>query len=75
MYKRFMLAVQVAHKMLGALGQAQQCLNADDLAGRGGHGLVFLGKQAQIAQMLVGIWHGQDLPVLLFHLYGIITHF
>ena len=43
-------------------------------AGRGGHGLVFLGQQAQIAQMLIGILHGQDLPVLFFHLYGSIAH-
>ncbi len=34
MYKGFVLAVQVAHKMLGALGQLEQCLRADDLAGR-----------------------------------------
>ena len=32
MYKRLMLTVQITHKMLGALGQAQQRLNADDLA-------------------------------------------
>ena len=75
MYERFVLAVQVTHEVLGALGQTEQGLNADDLAGRGGHGLVFLRQQAQIAQMLIGILHGQDLPVLFFHLHGIIAHF
>ena len=74
MYERFVLAVQVTHEVLGALGQTEQGLNADDLAGRGGHGLVFLRQQAQIAQMLIGILHGQDLPVLFFHLYGSIAH-
>lgn len=62
MYERFVLAVQVTHEVLGALGQTEQGLNADDLAGRGGHGLVFLRQQAQIAQMLIGILHGQDPP-------------
>lgn len=69
MYERFVLAVQVTHKVLCALGQTEQGLNADDLAGRGGHGLVFLRQQAQIAQMLIGILHGQSLP-----LYYSFTH-
>ena len=33
MHKSFILAVQVAHEVLGALGQLEQCLRADDLAG------------------------------------------
>lgn len=74
MYKRFVLTVQVAHKMLGALGQAQQGLDADNLTGRRRDRLVFLRKQTQIAQMFVRVLHGQDLPVLLFHLYGSIAH-
>ena len=75
MYKRLMLAVQITHKMLGALGQAQQRLNADDLAGGCGHRLVFLGKQAQIAQMFIRILHGQA-PSCTFGSYlWIIAHF
>ena len=34
MYKGFVFAVQIAHKMLGTLGQLEQSLGADDLAGR-----------------------------------------
>ena len=75
MYKRLMLTVQITHKMLGALGQAQQRLNADDLAGGCGHRLVFLGKQAQIAQMFIRILHGQA-PSCTFGSYlWIIAHF
>ena len=33
MHKSFILAVQVAHEVLGTLGQLEQCLRADDLAG------------------------------------------
>ena len=60
MYKRLMLTVQVAHKMLGAFGQAQQGLDADGLTGGSRYGLIFLRKQAQIAQMFIGILHGQS---------------
>ena len=34
MYKGFVFAVQIAHKMLGTLGQLEQSLGTDDLAGR-----------------------------------------
>ena len=34
MYKGFIFAVQITHKMLGTLGQLEQSLGADDLAGR-----------------------------------------
>ena len=65
MYKRLMFTVQVAHKMLGAFGQTQQSLDADDLTGGGRHGLIFLRKQAQVAQMFIGILHGQT-PLCTF---------
>ena len=48
MYERFVLAVQVTHEVLGALGQTEQGLNADDFAGRGGHGLVFLRQHIEV---------------------------
>ncbi len=34
MHKGLVFAVQIAHEMLGALGQLEQRLCADDLAGR-----------------------------------------
>lgn len=64
------------HKVHCALGQTEQGLNADDLAGRGGHGLVFLRQQAQIAQMLIwNIARAEPPFVLFFHSHGIIAHF
>ena len=48
----FIFAVQVAHEVLGALGQLEQCLCADDLAGRRRLGRVVPRQQRQIFQMI-----------------------
>ena len=53
MHERLVFAVQIAHKMLGALGQAQHGLLVDHLAGCLGHGGVFLRKQLQITQIFL----------------------
>ena len=57
--ERLVLAVQVAHKMFGALGQAGQGFQVDDLAGSRGDGGVLFGQHAQIAQLFRG--GGQSL--------------
>ena len=59
MHKGFVFPVQVAHKMLGALGQPQHRFDADDLAG-GRHRGGAPGQQAQIAQMFTVSRHGQS---------------
>ena len=51
-HKGLVLAVQVAHEMLGALGQLEQRLCADDLAGRRRLGRVVPRQQRQIFQMI-----------------------
>ena len=52
MYERLVLTVQVAHEVLGAFGQLEQCLCADDLAGgRCLRGIV-PGQKAQIFQVV-----------------------
>ena len=48
----FVFAVQVAHEVLGALGQLEQRLCADDLAGRRRLGRVVPRQQRQIFQMI-----------------------
>ena len=55
--------VKVAHEVLGPLGELEQRLNPDDLAGRRRDGGVFLGQQVHIAKLLgAGIFsvHGQS---------------
>ena len=53
MAKRFVFTVQIAHKMLGALGQAQHGLLIDHLAGGHGNGGILLREQLQIAQVFL----------------------
>ena len=55
MHKGFVFAVQIAHEMLGAFGQLEQCLRADDLAGRCRLRGVVPGKQGQILQVLTDL--------------------
>ena len=52
----FMLAVQVAHKMLCALGQTEQRLQADDFAVRGQGSRIFFRQQGQVAQPFGGVF-------------------
>ena len=52
MYERLVLTVQVAHDVLGAFGQLEQCLCADDLAGGRGLRGVVPGQKAQILQVV-----------------------
>ena len=52
MYERLVLAVQVAHEVLGAFGQLEQCLCADDLAGGRCLRGVVPGQKAQIFQVV-----------------------
>jgi len=52
MHKSFILAVQVAHEVLGAFGQLEQCLCADDLAGGRCLRGVVPGQKAQIFQVV-----------------------
>ena len=61
MRKCIVFSVQVAHEMLGALGQLQHCLQIDDLAGSLCNVGVILGQQAQIFQVCP-------------HLLGLILH-
>ena len=54
-YERLVLAVQVAHEVLGALGQVEDGLQIDDL---GEHGLLagkLLGKQAEVLEVRIGV--------------------
>ena len=51
----FVFAVQVAHKMFRSLGQLEQCLGADDLAGRGRLGRIIPRKQGQIFQIVADL--------------------
>ena len=52
MYERLVLTVQVAHEVLGAFGQLEQCLCADDLAGGRCLRGVVPGQKAQIFQVV-----------------------
>ena len=52
MHKGLIFAVQIAHEMLGALGQLEQRLRADDLTGRCRLRGVVPGKQGQILQVI-----------------------
>ena len=52
MHKGLIFAVQIAHEMLGALGQLEQRLCADDLTGRCRLRGVVPGKQGQILQVI-----------------------
>ena len=65
--KGLVLPVQVAHEMLGALGQLEQGLGADDLAGGRRLGRVVPGQQVQIFQIAADLFglgaHGVSLPV------------
>ena len=54
-HKGFVLAVQVAHEMLGALGQLEQRLIADDLAGGRRLRGVISGQQGQILQIIADL--------------------
>ena len=56
LHKGLVFAVQVAHEMLGALGQLQHRLDADDLAGGCRHRGKLLRQQAQIPQMFTVGW-------------------
>ena len=73
--KGFVFAVQIAHEMLGALGQPEQGFNADDLAGGGRDGGKFFGKQLHVPQLLaagrqaVGIRHEGPLLLIVCWVY------
>ena len=54
-HKGFVLAVQVAHEMLGALGQLEQRLCADDLAGSCRLRGVISGQQGQVLQVVADL--------------------
>ena len=57
--ERLVLSVQVAHKVLGALGQPGDGFDADDLAGGRRHGGELPGQHPQIAQVFLVVWkHG-----------------
>ena len=51
MQEGVVLAVDVGHEMLGALGQVQNGLEPDDLRGSVLDRGILLGKQAQIAKL------------------------
>ena len=51
-YKGFVFAVKIAHKMLGTLGQLEQGLRADDLTGRSRLGGVVPGQKCQIFEII-----------------------
>ena len=55
MHKGFVLAVQVTHEMLRALGQLEQRLIADDLAGSSSLRGVISGQQGQIFQIIADL--------------------
>ena len=63
MQERLVFTVQIAHEMLGALGQVEDCLQVDDL---GKHRLLrgkMLREQAQVLERLVGAGdHGAAPP-------------
>ena len=52
MYERLVLAVQVTHEVFGALGQLEQRLRADDLAGSRCLRGIVPGQKAQIFQVV-----------------------
>ena len=54
-HKGLVLAVQVAHKVLGALGQLEQRLCADDLAGSCRLRRVISGQQGQVLQIIANL--------------------
>ena len=54
-HKGLVLAVQVAHEMLGALGQLEQRLCADDLAGSCRLRGVISGQQGQVLQIIANL--------------------
>ena len=65
MDERLVFPVQVAHKVLGALGQLEQRLGADDLAGGGRLGRIVPCQKAQILQIaadLLGLGSHGALP-------------
>ena len=55
MHEGFVLAVQVAHEMLRTLGQLEQRLIADDLAGGRRLRGVISGQQSQILQIIADL--------------------
>ena len=64
--ERLVLAVQVAHEMLGALGQVEDCLQVDDLSEDGLLRGELLGKKTQVLEGLVGPTeriHGYSFPL------------
>ena len=66
MYKCLILAVKVTHEMLGAFGQLQQCLGADDLACRRCLRGVIPCQQAQIFEVVADL--------VLFGTHGLLHH-
>ena len=66
MHEGFVLAVQVAHEMLRTLGQLEQRLIADDLAGGRRLRGVISGQQSQILQIIADLI-GFDAHGLLHH--------
>ncbi len=54
-HKSFVLAVQVAHEMLGALGQLEQCLRADDLAGSCRLRRIIPREQGQVLEIIADL--------------------
>ena len=54
MEERVVLAVDVGHEMLGALGQVQDGIEPDELLAGGLNGWVLTGQHPQITQLLVG---------------------
>ncbi len=55
MHKSFILAVQVAHEVLGTLGQLEQCLRADDLAGRRRLRRIIPREQGQVLEIIADL--------------------
>ena len=68
MYKSLCLAVQVAHKMFGSLGQAEDGLQMDDFAACCAHVGVLHREQAQIFQTVAALIHCQNSFLILFPL-------
>ena len=61
MYESVCFAVQVAHKVLGALGQAEDGLQMDDFAACRAHIGVLQRKQTQIFLTVGAVVHGMQL--------------
>ena len=55
MHKSFILAVQVAHEVLGTLGQLEQCLRTDDLAGCRRLRRIIPRKQGQVLEIIADL--------------------